>query len=89
MNTAATAVSAIFGNAQNHPIDLVNLATILGSGAASGSTEWNYPTASPGIPDVDNQVIRISMDNNGSGNLTGGNAANTLRVTLYYVAEPV
>jgi len=34
---------------------------------------------------MDNQPVRILMDNSGGGNFTGGNAANTLKVTVYYV----
>ena len=32
-------------------------------------------------------ALQIGMDNNGSGVLTGGNAANTMTVTVYYAIE--
>lgn len=32
-------------------------------------------------------AIAVMMDNNGSGDLTGGNVANTLKITVYYVVE--
>ncbi len=35
----------------------------------------------------ENAALMIAMDNNGTGNLTGGNAANTLTVTIYYAIE--
>lgn len=35
----------------------------------------------------DNQPLVLKADNNGSGNFTGGNAANTLKVTTYYAIE--
>jgi len=34
-----------------------------------------------------NSAVRIGADNNGSGNFTGGNAANTLKVFVYWVKE--
>jgi hypothetical protein len=39
------------------------------------------------VADENAFALSISMDNNGSGNLTGGNAANTLTVTVYYCLE--
>jgi len=35
----------------------------------------------------DNKALAIAMDNNGSGVLTGGNAANSGKVTIYYTIE--
>lgn len=35
----------------------------------------------------ENAALKIVIDNNGSGNLTGGNAANTLKVIVYYAVE--
>jgi hypothetical protein len=32
-------------------------------------------------------AVALTIDNNGTGNLTGGNGANTLKVTLYYTIE--
>jgi len=39
------------------------------------------------IANEDNVALKISVDNNGSGNFTGGNAANTLKVVVYYAIE--
>ena len=36
---------------------------------------------------LDNQAVTIAADNNGSGVFTGGNAANTLTVKVYYTKE--
>jgi hypothetical protein len=36
---------------------------------------------------VDAVAFQLAGDNSGSGNWTGGNAANTMKVTLYYVIE--
>lgn len=33
--------------------------------------------------------VQIKADNNGAGNFTGGNAANTLRVVTWYLLEPI
>ncbi len=38
---------------------------------------------------ADNNAVVISIDNNGSGNLTGGNVANVVRVIVYYTIETV
>lgn len=40
-----------------------------------------------GTASVDGLAVELSIDNVGSGNLTGGNAANTGKVTLYYTVE--
>ena len=45
-----------------------------------------YPLGTT-VAHVNNAQIRISMDNNGSGNLGGGNAANTLKYRLAYQIE--
>ncbi len=37
--------------------------------------------------DWDNVVLRVVIDNNGSGVLTGGHSANTLKFIVYYVVE--
>lgn len=35
--------------------------------------------------DVENKAVELNIGNTGAGNFTGGNAANTLKVTVYYV----
>jgi hypothetical protein len=37
--------------------------------------------------DLNDTGIALTMDNNGSGNLTGGNAANVLKIVVYYSVE--
>ena len=39
------------------------------------------------IVSVEETALACAMDNNGSGNLTGGNASNTLTITVYYAHE--
>lgn len=41
------------------------------------------------VTDMANQLLRVNIDNNGSGVLTGGNAANVVKITLYYTTEAV
>jgi hypothetical protein len=50
--------------------------------------QWlpNVQTIVSGGSVADLPVV-LAMDNNGSGNLTGGHASNTLRVILYYAVE--
>jgi hypothetical protein len=83
------------------PQDLVvdlQVPTLQGFTSASGSPlvvsakkEWvvSNDAAFPGGTRAswDNTAIAIAMDNNGSGNLGGGNASNTIRVTVYYAIE--
>ncbi len=37
--------------------------------------------------DLDGIAVTLKADNNGSGNFTGGNAANSMKVTVYYSVE--
>ena len=39
--------------------------------------------------DIDNKPLILKVTNGGAGNFTGGNAANVLTVTTYYVVVPV
>jgi hypothetical protein len=41
------------------------------------------------VADVENRAVNISILNSPTGNLTGGNAANTLKVTVTYLVEPI
>jgi LEA14-like dessication related protein len=41
------------------------------------------------VATVEAQAVQIAADNNGSGVFTGGNSANTLKITLYYAVEPI
>lgn len=49
---------------------------------------WTLPGLIPEAT-FNGTAVAIAMDNNGSGNLTGGNAANSMTVTLYYVVESI
>lgn len=61
----------------------------LDAGASSGAGEWVVNNGLVGTVDYDGTAIQISIDNNGSGVLTGGNSANTLLVNLLYTIEAV
>lgn len=37
------------------------------------------------VPQLENQPVKLTALNFGAGNLTGGNAANSLQVSVYYV----
>jgi hypothetical protein len=51
---------------------------------------WVIPWGADSVSgNYDATALELAMDNNGSGNLTGGNAANTGSVTLYYALESV
>lgn len=55
-----------------------------------GEREYNTVISTGGQPstsDVDNSAIILSIDNNGAGDLTGGNAANSLPYRFYFIEE--
>jgi hypothetical protein len=54
-----------------------------------GLTGYRYVQNIEVIPRADIEAVAITLkaDNNGSGNFTGGNAANTMNVTTYYSVE--
>ena len=54
-----------------------------------GVNGYIQPVVSSALADYEAEAIQISIDNNGSGVLTGGNAANTLRCTVYYSLEQI
>lgn len=56
--------------------------------ADPASTLWGS-TALVDVVTEDNQPIDLRVDNNGSGNLTGGNSANVLTVTVAYTVVAV
>jgi hypothetical protein len=68
-------------------IDLPSYLTAWSDAAVSG-----YVLPGQGFPDFANvtaKALVVSMDNNGAGVLGGGNVANSLRITVYYVIEQV
>lgn len=92
--TDLTYLTGFLGTAHTKVLDLAPVGTDgIDAGSTSGATEWNnVPFPLVGMPapgDVDNKALTLEVDNNGSGDLTGGNAANTLKVTLYYAIEAV
>lgn len=61
------------------------------TGTAPGAGEYVVHYSKTGSGDVvtnwDNVALQISIDNNGSGNLTGGHASNTLKFIACYTIE--
>lgn len=63
-----------------------DLATLLGTAAVQEVLLHNWTETVQAVADTDNQAIQVSIDNNGSGNYTGGNSANTLAIAFgYYI----
>ncbi len=56
-------------------------------GATSGTPSWAFGPDYVATSDLSGVALQISTDNNGSGNWTGGNAANTANVRIYYALE--
>jgi hypothetical protein len=71
------------GTAADQVWDGDNSSIGVDSGGAAGALEYVIGRRIP-VANVENKAIQISLDNNGSGALTGGNAANTLDVDVYY-----
>ena len=46
-------------------------------------------TATPSAASRANAPLTIAIENNGTGNLTGGNAANNMRVIVYYIMQDI
>ncbi len=80
-------------------VSLTKLTTFLGANdyvLHMGPYVETYETSGWGaIPTIHaranivNVGIRLTINNGGSGNLTGGNAANTLTATPYYLVESI
>lgn len=91
--------------ANDSAVGLTKLATFLGggdvfadlgvpyavsiAGNAPSDVEYIQCGAFPALAALENQPVYVGLDNNGSGNLTGGNAANTMKATVYYTVEAV
>ncbi len=63
-----------------------NLTTFLGTAATTEVGLFYWEDDGPHVASaVENLGINVNMDNNGSGNLTGGNAANSLVIWFEYL----
>jgi len=90
--TDVTQVSQYFGAAADSVHDLSPRELSAVQGAATTGTKLNVINMQNGgsgyTPTAwDASALSLGMDNNGSGNLTGGNAGNTLIVIVYHVRE--
>jgi hypothetical protein len=63
-----------------------NLAAV---GASATTQGYVQQVSQAGTGQLGNKPLMMNIDNNGSGNLTGGNASNTLKVKIYYVVEAI
>ena len=55
--------------------------------AATSGRQWIAPFPAYAVDILDGEAVYLSLDNNGSGNLTGGHANNSLKITTYYAIE--
>ena len=65
------------------------LAGITGAAPSAGEYVVSFfrTTAGDVVGNWDNVALELKIDNNGSGNLTGGHSANTLKCIAYYAIE--
>ena len=59
-------------------IATINQQALVSGGNLSGNSGWN-------LADLENQSLAIQATNGGSGDFTGGNAGNKLKVTVTYI----
>lgn len=90
-STLATPLGRLttFLGAVNRMTYLVPYAEAIQSGGGAG--DWGYiqPVVDGPQTAYVATAVQLAADNNGSGNWTGGNAANTLNVVLYYTLTTV
>lgn len=71
-------------DAERFPVaDSVNILTTVANKV--GLYQSVFANAWDNITDFENTDLNLTIDNGATGNLTGGNAANTLRITVYYL----
>lgn len=80
---AMTKLTDLFGATTR----VVDLSTWVNVPASTGE-QYVQPNILMTVAYGDGVLVRVKVDNNGSGNWTGGNAANTMTVVLYYAVEP-
>jgi hypothetical protein len=78
MTLAAGVGTGLLGTSGVNPIKIV---TGIGPVPTAATYGWNGRIQS----EIENQPCYLAMYNHTSGNLTGGNAANSFKATLYYV----
>jgi hypothetical protein len=81
------ALTYFMGNTFNSVVECAQTGAIFDAGATSGVQLWFIASAPQGRTMFTNKAVYLSMDNNGSGALTGGNGANSMTVILYYALE--
>lgn len=80
---ALAQMTALLGAAA-HIVVAVPVPGVAGVGSSPSYVQNIAPSGSGTLSGV---ALMLAMDNNGSGVLTGGDAANTLKVTVYYAVE--
>lgn len=82
-NGSATRLSDLLGSTTNRSAVLVPWQD------TEGVDEWGPIPPIIDTASIANQPLQAQIDNAAAGVLTGGHAANTLKVTIYYVVEAV
>jgi hypothetical protein len=84
-----TRVTTFLGQAFDQVLDVpIPFLLAIDGGAASGSGDYIQTLGTlPLASQLNNKALQIAGDNNGSGAWTGGNAANGMKVTVYYAVE--
>lgn len=83
-------VTHVLGTGTSSYFDLPTPNLIPITGTTDGETEYTQPEVNTGGADFDGLAVQLAFDNNGSATaLTGGNVANSLKITLVYTIEAI
>ena len=82
-NGSATLLSDLLGTVTN------KRSTLIPEQTTENADNWGPLPFVIDVAEFNGIALKIKIDNQGSGNLTGGNVANTLKVIVYYTIEPV
>lgn len=85
ISVSFTYLTTLLGTAQYSVADLLPYAH-----ASTPAADWG-PIPQVNIPNInyDNVAVQLILNNNGAGNLTGGNVLNSFVVTAYFSVEAV
>jgi hypothetical protein len=90
LTTDLTRLTDFLGGANNRLVRVACPYNEPVQASASGDVGYNAPVVTASPTDHDGLGVVIGLDNNGSPTaLGGGNAGNSLKVTMYYTIEPV
>lgn len=86
-DATVTKLTDLLGGVNNSHVTLPPYLEGLDAGAVALVGEYNI-AIHVDSGSIDGVALQVRIDNNGAGVLTGGNAANTVKIVVYYALEP-